>query len=253
MLGVMALKAVVFDFFDTLVDLSMHDLPRVEIGGRSLPSTAGRLHQQIATRSDIDFDSFIAALGEVDRELRLSREEAGLELPTLERFEALVERLGIDGPELPGILTDTHMGLIREQVRIPENHQQVLQDLGRRVDLGLCSNFSHAAMLLDLLDDFGLRAHLDALAISETVGIRKPRREIFDAVLEELGVEARETLHVGDNLHADVSGAAALGIHTAWITRRVTDPERALREHEGPAPEFVIADLAEIEALLDGP
>ena len=246
----MALQAVVFDFFDTLVDLSMHGLPRVEIDGRSVPSTSGMLHQDIAARSDIDFESFVAALAEVDRELRQARERRGLELPTLERFEALVERLGVDEPELPRILTDTHMGLIRQQVRIPASHQQVLQNLRRHVSLGLCSNFSHAATLLGVLEDSGFGVHLDAVVISETFGIRKPRPEIFDAVLEELGVEPAETLHVGDSLHADVGGAAPLGIHTAWITRRVADPERALREHQGPAPEFVIADLAEIEALL---
>ena len=94
---------------------------------------------------------------------------------------------------------------------------------------------------------------LDALVISDAVGIRKPRSEIFEAVLAELGVAPEETLHVGDSLRADVAGARALGIHTVWITRRVPDLERALGEHEGPPPDHVIADLAEIEALLDGP
>jgi putative hydrolase of the HAD superfamily len=209
------------------------------------------LHRVIAARSDIRFEYFVATLAEVDQELRQPRERRGLEFPTLERMTALVERFGIDEPELPQILTDTHMGMIKEQVRVPENHAQVLQRLGRRATLGLCSNFSHAAMLHSVLDESGLGAPLDALLISETFGIRKPRREIFDAVLEELGVEPDETLHVGDNLHADVGGAAQLGIHTAWITRRVADPKRALRDYDGPAPEFIIENLTEIEALLD--
>jgi HAD superfamily hydrolase (TIGR01509 family) len=247
----MVFRALVFDFFDTLVDLSLQDLPQVEIDGRMLPSTSGKLHQVISARSDIRFESFVATLAEVDRELRQPREQAGLELPTLERMTALVNRFGIDEVELPQILTDTHMGMIKEQVRVPENHLQVLQSLGRRATLGLCSNFSHAAMLLNVLDESGLGAPLDALLISETFGMRKPRREIFDAVLEELGVEPDETLHVGDNLHTDVGGAAALGIHTAWITRRVADPKRALRDYDGPAPEFIIEELAELEALLD--
>ena len=247
----MAIRAVVFDFFDTLVDLSMHDLPRVEIDGRALPSTSGKLHEVIAARTEISLETFVTTLAVVDRELRQPREERGLELPTLERMAALVERFGIDEVELPGVLTETHMGMIKEQIRIPAHHLQVLQSLGCRATLGLCSNFSHAAMLLSVLDESGLGAPLDALLISESFGIRKPRREIFDAVLDELGVEPAEALHVGDNLRADVGGAAALGIHTAWITRRVVDPERALRNYDGPAPEFIIEDLAEVEALLD--
>jgi len=55
---------------------------------------------------------------------------------------------------------------------------------------------------------------------------------------------------VGDSLRADVVGAAALGIKTAWLTRRVKDPRAALAEHTGPAPDFTIGDLAELPALL---
>jgi len=87
--------------------------------------------------------------------------------------------------------------------------------------------------------------------ISDAIGFRKPRAEIFEAVLAELGVAPEETLHVGDNLAADIGGAAPLGIRTAWITRRIADREAALRAHEGPSPDRVIADLAEIEDLLD--
>jgi putative hydrolase of the HAD superfamily len=248
----MAIRAVVFDLFDTLVDISMQDLPQIEIDGRFIPSTAGALHQAVACRAEVDFERFVAALNQVDREFRLTRYERGLELPTLERFEAVVEQLGLDAPELPGILTDTHMGMIRQQVSIPDHHGRVVGELGRRVRLGLCSNFSHSAMALGVLDDYGLRSHLDALVISDAIGIRKPRGEIFAAVLDQLGVEPAETLHVGDSLRADIGGAAPLGIRTVWITRRIPDSERALREYEGPPPDHVIADLAEIADLLDG-
>ena len=247
----MAIRAVVFDLFDTLVDISMNGLPRVEIGGRSVPSTAGALHEVVAAHSDVDFERFIAALSEVDREFRETRYARGFELPTLERFEAVVDRLGIDAPELPGVLTEIHMGMIRDQVSVPEHHERILEDLARRVRLGLCSNFSHSAMALRLLDDCGFRSHLDALVISDAIGIRKPRAEIFEAVLTKLGVAPEEALHVGDSLCADVGGAAPLGIRTAWITRCVADREAALRAHEGPSPDCEIADLSEIEGLLD--
>ena len=88
------------------------------------------------------------------------------------------------------------------------------------------------------------------MVISDAVGIRKPRSEIFEAVLGELGVAPERTLHVGDSLHADVGGAAPLGIRTAWITRRVRDVDRALAEHDGPAPDHIIEDLDEIPAIL---
>lgn len=247
----MPIRAVVFDLFDTLVDLSLRDLPRVEIRGRSVPTTAGRLHEAVAGHAEIEFEHFFDTLFEVDKEFRESRYQKGLELPTLERFEALVARLGVNAPALPQLLTDTHMGMVRDHVTVPEHHNDVLGALSRRVKLGLCSNFSHSPMALALLDDSGLREHLDAVVISDAIGIRKPRAEIFDAVLGELGVTRNEILHVGDSLRADIGGAAPLGIQSVWITRRIPDVDEALAEHDGPPPDHVVADLAELDALLD--
>ena len=85
------------------------------------------------------------------------------------------------------------------------------------------------------------------------------REEILDALgvltsalpVVELGCQAHEVLHVGDNLDADVGGAATLGMRTAWLTRRVADPAAARSSHGGPLPDFTLADLAELPALLD--
>ncbi len=247
----MPIRAVVFDLFDTLVDLSLHDLPRIEVRGKSIPTTAGRLHEVVASWAKIDIECFLDTLFEVDREFHASRYAKGLELPTIERFEALARRLEINAPELPQALTDTHMGLIRDLVRVPEHHTGVLRSLGGHVRLGLCSNFSCSKMALDLLEESGIGPHLDSVIISDVVGVRKPRSEIFEAVLAELDVAPEETLHVGDSLQADVGGAAPLGIRTVWITRRIPDVDAALTQYDGPTPDHVIADLSEIEGLLD--
>jgi putative hydrolase of the HAD superfamily len=76
---------------------------------------------------------------------------------------------------------------------------------------------------------------------------------MFERVLAGLSTEAQYALHVGDNLDSDVGGAAAFGMRTAWITRQVEDPEGVLAQHQGPRPDFVVADLRELVALVDGP
>ena len=122
--------------------------------------------------------------------------------------------------------------------------------LATRARVGVCSNFSHTPTAERVLDAAGLRPHLTSVVVSESVGIRKPRPEIFEAALRELGVAPEETLHVGDNLDADVAGASALGMRTAWLTRRVRDAEAKLAAHEGPKPDHVIGRLDEIGGLL---
>ncbi len=246
----MHVRAVVFDLFDTLVDLRFEELPRVEHQGHWLPASATLLHEAVAERAAVSFSEFVAAERAIRDELHAPRYAAGRELPTGERFAAVLEHLGVRDPELPALLTSIHMGVLHGAVAVPEHHEKLLAELHREVRLALCSNFTHSDTAHRVLDEAGFRPHLDAVAVSDAVGWRKPRPEIFAAVLEELGLEADEVLHVGDNLRADVTGGRDAGLRTVWITRRVADPDRKLDEHDGHEPDFVIGDLAELPALL---
>ena len=246
----MPIRAVVFDLFDTLVDLHMDRLPPVEIEGKRYPSTAGHLHALVRERADVSWTDFAQALYAVEREVRAPRAEQGRELPTLERMEEILRRLGLRDAALAERLTDTHMALLREQVTTHPHHVAVLDELRGKVRLAVCSNFSHSQTALRILEDAGLRWHFDAVLVSDATGYRKPRREIFDATCAVLGVAPADTLHVGDHLKLDVTGGSAAGLQTAWLVRRIEDPETALREHTGPAPSHVIRDLAEVPGLL---
>jgi FMN phosphatase YigB (HAD superfamily) len=246
----MALEAVSFDLFDTLVDLHMETLPRFMLNGIERRGTQGALHEAIVRVAPIAFERFAHALAEVDRDLRDTRASQGRELPTPERFDALVKRLELDAPGLALELTRVHMDAIRAQVRPLGHHPQVLAQLQRRFRLGVCSNFSHGPTARRVLEEHGLAGVLHAAVISEEVDVRKPRPEIFQALLRALEVEPGAVLHVGDRLDEDIGGAAALGMRTAWITRRCPDLDAARRRHRGPAPDHVITDLAELPALL---
>jgi len=245
-------RAVSFDLFDTLVDLVWDELPPVRVGGTEVGPSTPALHGCLGPDCGVTLEEFAAALREVDRAFRRERHALGREVPTRERFAALLRALGREDPALVERLTEVHMGRIRAQVREVAHHPAVLARLRAGRPLAVCSNFTDAATALAILDAAALRPHLDAVAISETVGWRKPRREIFEAVLAGLGVAPEELLHVGDDLEADVAGAAALGIRTAWLTRRVADPAAARARYDGPPPDLSLADLAELPALLGG-
>src|SRR5262249_13672382 len=137
-------------------------------------------------------------------------------------------------------------------VEVVAHHGAVLDDLRRSLRLGLCSNFSHSATALAVLEQAGLRDPLHARANvgAHAFGLRKPPAAIFSGGVARLRAPAAETLHVGDSLRADVGGAANAGLRTAWITRRVTDADAALAAHEGPRPDHVIGDLAELPELI---
>ena len=89
---------------------------------------------------------------------------------------------------------------------------------------------------------------IDAAAVvtSQDARAYKPRPEPFRLGLESLGVMASEVLHVGDSLTADVAGAEALGIDSAWINRS------GRPFSTGPTPTHTASTLSELLPLLQG-
>jgi HAD superfamily hydrolase (TIGR01549 family) len=245
-----AIRALSFDLFDTLVDLLLEALPPVKIDGEMVSPTAPALYAALGEGAAISFEVFARTLRGVDRDIRRSQYEEGREVSTRVRFASLARALGIDDPPLVERWRIEHMSRLRAQVRAVDGHPEVLRALRAKVRTAVCSNFTDSETALGVLDDASLGGAFDAIAISDTVGWRKPRREIFEAVAGELGLDPREILHVGDNLDADVAGAAALGMRTAWLTRRVKEPSAAFLRYRGPRPEFTIRALSELAALI---
>ncbi|MBW1883719.1 MAG: HAD family hydrolase [Deltaproteobacteria bacterium] len=246
------IRGIAFDLFDTLVDQDHELLLPVEVEGRRVSSTTPQLFRHVTQYAGISLSlgEFADLQREVDRELFRETLKEGIECPTLRRFEALVERLG-HGRDLTlaAGLTTVHMSALREAVTIPAHHEAILAALAAEHRLALCSNFSHAETAHAILDEASFTQHLASVVISEEIGIRKPRREIFDAVVRCLDLAPEEILHVGDSLRADVAGAAACGMRTVWLTRQIADPDADLEAYEGPRPEFALEDLIDLPVL----
>jgi FMN phosphatase YigB (HAD superfamily) len=248
----MALRAIVFDLFDTLVDLHFDRLPETRVRDQTLRGSTVTLHEIARDFVPLDVVAFAAELRESDRALYEHTYKVGLELPVERRFRAFAERLGVTDPDFVSRLGSAHMGVLRSVAEAPAHHREVLETLSREFRIGICSNFSDGRTARSVLDEAGLLDSFHAVVISEENGFRKPRSEIFEDVLSRLETDPAETLHVGDSLVADVAGAAGARINTAWLTRRVRDPEAALADYDGPRPEYTLADLAELVGLSAG-
>lgn len=92
----------------------------------------------------------------------------------------------------------------------------------------------------------GLGSFFKAVAVSGEHGIGKPKPEIFQILLNELGVTASEAVMVGNSLERDIAGANAAGIPSIWI--KVAGSE----EHFDTTPTFTIHGLAELPKVLGG-
>ncbi len=129
----------------------------------------------------------------------------------------LAQRLGVSAEEA-GTIIDRRIYRDWEQVlkvvpAFPGVRSLVAQLRNAGFRLGVLSDFP----LGEKLHRLGLDGLWDVRVSSETVGYLKPNPEPFQALLDELGTGAEETLYIGNNYAYDIEGARALGMRTAHI------------------------------------
>ena len=115
----MPIRAVVFDLFDTLVDLRAEDLPMEEHKGRRIPASARFVHGLVAERHPgVEFDAFQEAMLEGMQAFLESHLKNDREVTTFERFADALSRVGIDDAPLAERMTRSHMGVLKSAVRV---------------------------------------------------------------------------------------------------------------------------------------
>ena len=107
----------------------------------------------------------------------------------------------------------------------------------RGLKLGVISNWDRR--LATVLAGLGLSNMLDVVVSSAVVGLHKPDPRIFEYACDQIGVDARECVHVGNHHYADMLGARSVGMTPVLI-------DRAGVETRVPA----VRTLSEIEEFL---
>ena len=115
------------------------------------------------------------------------------------------------------------------------------EELARRgLKIGLISN-SHRC-LASFQEHFELQGLITAAVSSSEHGYMKPHPSIFEAALTLAGVEARDSVMVGDSLAHDIDGARRVGMRGVLV-HRSDDPVPA-------AGVPVIRSMSELPALI---
>ncbi|MDO4292259.1 MAG: glycoside hydrolase family 88 protein [Eubacteriales bacterium] len=98
----------------------------------------------------------------------------------------------------------------------------------------------------------GLRHCFEGWVVSETVGVQKPERPMFETAMEALGLTEADKpriVMIGNNLAKDVAGANRFGILSVWLDWS----PRYFHEYEKEdwKPDYVVHHPAELPALLE--
>jgi HAD superfamily hydrolase (TIGR01549 family) len=213
--GVNALRAVLFDVDFTLCR------PGPELSAERYARVAGRHGIEVdVTRYD---DAREAAA------LNLKRHPELLHDDTIwHRFtEEIFVRMGGPVEIASECATEIEQGWeVSENFELFEDVMPVLEELRRaELRLGLVSNGIRD------LREFVVHHSLDVDAVvgSRAHGYVKPHPTIFQAALQQLGVDPANAVMVGDSVEEDVEGARALGLRAILMDREDRHPEFAER------------------------
>jgi putative hydrolase of the HAD superfamily len=242
--------AVFFDLFDTLVHFDRDRLPEIEIGGRAVRSTAGCLHALLQPHAPSVslaqcYEALLASWKDAERLRAIDHREVSAP----ERFRHFFGRLAVEHatlpPDLATVLIEAHRAELSKAASFPAHHGALLRRLQPHFRLAVVSNFDYTPTAIGILRTAGVLDLFAAVIVSDEVGWRKPRPDIFRRALAATAVDPARTLFVGDRADIDVEGAHRVGMDAAWI-----NPERAPLPDGVAPPEYEIRDLGELEAIL---
>lgn len=120
----------------------------------------------------------------------------------------LMKRLGIPIPEWKS----------EDEVLYP-GAKPVLQKLswktGGKYKIGIIANQNPGSK--ERLEAFGILEYIDLVVASAEEGCAKPDRKIFEIALSRAGVQAVDSVMIGDRIDNDIIPANEIGIKTVWV------------------------------------
>lgn len=126
---------------------------------------------------------------------------------------------------------------------VVKNSLFVVNKLSVKYKLTLVSNFY--GNINKVLENFGLLCSFKSVIESAVVGVRKPDPAIFTLGVRELGIEAHETVVIGDSFSKDIVPAKAAGCRTIWLKGEGWEENT-----DDSIPDAIITDLSQVISLL---
>lgn len=141
----------------------------------------------------------------------------------ISREELMIRRFG-DFAKALGVEADaaewnkTYLRYLGDCGDVLPGAQELLKALKPHCTLALATN-GLSDIQRRRLKDNPITPYLDAIFISEEMGVGKPEKSYFDQVLTALNADPAATVMVGDDLNSDIQGAINAGIDSIWYSR----------------------------------
>ena len=133
----------------------------------------------------------------------------------------------LDTLQLPGEKKVVLEKIVYEDFYIDDQLLKTIAELRGKYKMGLLSNFSDE--LRQRIDnEWDLGSAFDEIIISCEVGLVKPDPEIFNLMLDRLGVRADEAVFIDDRIK-NIEGAKKMGLHAVFFTNKEAAMDKLTR------------------------
>jgi len=206
------IKAIGFDLFNTLITMEF----------QALKDALSRLTSSLRDNGfAIEHSAFVKAHSEAVFEFLEQTKRDGKESHNRFWISTALAKLGHDvSPDNPHIsaAVETYFSAFIQYAKLIPGTKEMLTTLKQNYRIGLLSNFTHPPAATQIIAELDLDPFFDVTLISGDLGYRKPHLSVFEALIDQLGVEKEEIAFVGDDPEADVAGALQAGLQPVWTT-----------------------------------
>ena len=172
------------------------------------------------------FQSFHHAYKNINGRLwaQYSKGKITKEILRVKRFDDTLKQFQINNSDLAEKLGMDYIKIAPFQTHVFPNTHSTLDTLKEDgFQLHIITNGFKEVQFIKL-EKSGLLDYFDIIVCSEDVGMNKPAPDVFHHSLKLANAKANESVMIGDNLAADVSGAENVG-----ITGVLFDPHKAYK------------------------
>ena len=175
---------------------------------------------------------------------RLERNEIAKQQVLIGRYEQFFAEIGVP-VSLAVEFNQRYQVRLGDTIVLRDDSYSIVKSLRGRVRQYVVSNGTVIAQSRKLKGS-GLGEMMDGVFLSEALGVEKPNKAFFDAVMDRIHPEnPEEVMSVGDSLTSDIRGGNNAGIKTCWY-----NPERKTAP-DGYRIDYMIVDLHEILCILE--
>jgi putative hydrolase of the HAD superfamily len=200
--------------------------------------------EEIGLKYNIGFSEFHAVYHEINEKLWEDIRDGLIDKEYLRkhRFYDTFRRFGVDDEALSMYFEEHFLDKILNHNELVEGAEYILEYLKtKHYTLHIISNgFKEVTERKCILS--GIDRYFKTITSADTVGVRKPRPEIFEYSLNLAGAEKENSMLIGDDWIADVTGAQRFGMDVIFF-----DVLNENREEEGLK---VIKHLLQIKEYL---